>query len=294
MKAYKLILLSLISLFYGASSYAQQQELDVSLFMKKDGVYTNSIESETGDLYKKVGHHGPAIENLWVAYRLYFNELGSIDLLSKFQPRLELRTSKWYPDKAMKKNGYGTDNYLVRETIGLGGIRLWDNNSVQNLGPVSKRTAEVILEESMAQIRMTSLSIPHQGDLIDLEVVITTWLGTRHAVVEVNVLNEIPVQFATGMTIHPDLRISNTENYLLSWGDYDSPATAAKFNVGAALIYDKNDFEDNLVTDQELFLISIPTTYLRYLISTSNDKEDSELNNYDAFEAYIQQLAIAK
>ena len=41
-----------------------QNKTDVSLFLKKDKTnYLTEIESESGNLFTKLGHHGPAVEN---------------------------------------------------------------------------------------------------------------------------------------------------------------------------------------------------------------------------------------
>lgn len=50
------------------NSTSDKNGLDASLFWKSTGEYVHQVESEKGDLYTKLGHHGPAIENLWVAY----------------------------------------------------------------------------------------------------------------------------------------------------------------------------------------------------------------------------------
>lgn len=48
-------------------------QTDVSLFWRKDSLQQTEIFSAEGDLYRLVGHHGPAIENKFMALRLYFN-----------------------------------------------------------------------------------------------------------------------------------------------------------------------------------------------------------------------------
>ncbi len=47
-----------------AGLLAAQNMTDVSLFLRSDSTtYLNHVSSESGDLYKALGHHGPAIEN---------------------------------------------------------------------------------------------------------------------------------------------------------------------------------------------------------------------------------------
>jgi len=274
----------------GQNYSSSKKGVDASLFWKKSGEYVNRIESENGILYLRLGHHGPAIENLWVAYRVYFNDFGGVDLFSKFQPRLELKSTKWYASKLQKENGFGSDNYAAGKTTGLGGIKIWDGTAVMKLGPVNKRIAEVFKNDSLAQIKITSFSIPYKGNYVDLEFTLTTFSNTRHAVIEIKELTGTPVELVTGMPIHSKLRISTTDHFILAWGDYDSHEKHAVFNVGTALLYNPADFQQDLITEKEHLFISKPTTYLKYIITSSNDKENSELNNYTAFEDYVQQL----
>ena len=56
---------------------------EVSLFLKADSIYLSEIESESGDLYRSLGHHGPAIENEWLGLRIYFDKKAAIDVYSK-------------------------------------------------------------------------------------------------------------------------------------------------------------------------------------------------------------------
>ena len=87
--------LILLSLFLCTFILKAQEstKLDVSMSWKKSGEELNFVEDAKGDLFSKLAHHGPAVENLWLAYRVYFNKSTSVDILSKFQPRLELKTS---------------------------------------------------------------------------------------------------------------------------------------------------------------------------------------------------------
>lgn len=264
--------------------------LDASLFWKKSGKQESKISDEKGNLYLKLGHHGPAIENLWVAYRVYFNDAGGVDVYSKFKPQLELKATKWYASKAQKEAHFGSDNFAVGKSVGLGGVKLWDGENFSNLGPVTKRTAEVELNDTVAQIRMTSYGVPYQGQLIDVLYTLSCYANNRHAIIEVSELNGIAVQFATGFPEHADLKMEKASNYLLAWGDYKSHERQAVFNLGTALIYNPKDFEDSRTVGGEHLLISKPSTYLRYVVTSANDKENSDLSSFQAFKEYVLEL----
>ena len=66
-----------------------QNKTDISLFLRNDSAtYLNEVSSGLGDLFSALGHHGPAIENEWLGFRIYFDRKASIDVYSKTSPRL--------------------------------------------------------------------------------------------------------------------------------------------------------------------------------------------------------------
>lgn len=176
------------------------------MFWKKTREYISVVESETGDLYKQLGHHGPAVENKWVAYRIYFNSSMSVDLLSKFVPRLELKRRKWSGDETIYDPNDGKYNFKVGKTVGIGGLRLWHNNIVVPFQTTIKRTGEVLQTDSSASILITSLGIPYGEKMIDVEMKLTVYESSRHACIEAKVLSNMQVQFVTGLVTHDKLK----------------------------------------------------------------------------------------
>ena len=86
------IFLIAISLIAPALAHAQTAS---SLFLRSDSLQVKEIVSDQADMYKKVGHHGPAVENSHMALRIYFNDSGAIDLYSKSGRGMDLRKYKW-------------------------------------------------------------------------------------------------------------------------------------------------------------------------------------------------------
>ena len=153
-----------------------QNKTDVSLFLKSDSArYLNDISSDSGDLFNSLGHHGPAIENAWLALRIYFDKKASIDVYSKTKPGLELRKAKWYPTPEQQKNRWGADYYKAGPTVGLGGVRLWDGEKVVSLNPVSKRYARVVKEGIVSFMEMRSEGVPYKNGKVDILVRVTVY-----------------------------------------------------------------------------------------------------------------------
>ena len=154
----------LFVLLLQVSFLTAQNMTDASLFLRSDSATClNQVSSESGDLYRVLGHHGPAIENEWLGLRLYFDKKAAIDVYSKANRGLELSCYRWYPTPEEQLGGKGADYYKVGPTVGLGGIRLWDGENVVPLHPVSNRSARVVKEGSVSFLEMLSEDVPYSN-----------------------------------------------------------------------------------------------------------------------------------
>jgi hypothetical protein len=255
--------------------------------MKSDSsAYQTEIRSESGDLYLTIGHHGPAVENEWMALRIYFDQKCVIDVYNKARPGLELKENRWYPDAEQQKAGWGADYYKVGKTIGLGGVRLWDGKQVVKLNPVSMRTAKVFKKEYSSVMEMISAGIPYKDRKVDILVRVTVKSGVRFADVEAEVLSGGPVRFVTGINYHPGLEILKKEGRIATWGTHPEDVAAERVAIGAALIYQPGDFVKLQDDGSEILLISKSTAKISAKIISACAREP-ELNNLEKFVRYI-------
>ena len=247
------------------------------------------IASETGDLYDKVEHHGPAIENEWMGLRLYFNYKCAIDVYNKVKPQLELAKAAWYPTPEQQKAGWGADQYKAGETVGLGGVRLWDGNKVVFLNPVRKRTARVRKEANISYMEMLSEGVPYKGGTVDILTRVTVFSGFREAKVETFALCDEPVQFLTGINYHSTTQTKQGSNYILTWGVHPEDVAAFQLAIGAGIKYNPDDFVSIKKEKSEFQMISKPTQYLETWITSACEKE-KVLNDMEAFADYMEAL----
>lgn len=268
-----------------------QNKTDISLKWKNSDKQELVISSETGDLYNKLAHHGPAIENEWIALRMYFDKKVSIDVYNKKIPRLELAAAGWYPSPDQQKEGWGADQYKVGNTMGLGGIRLWDGEKVVLLDPVRMRTARVSKHTNISYMEMLSEGIPYKGDTIDVLVRVTVYSGFREAKVEAFALCSKPVQFLTGINYHPTTKTVQGKNYICTWGVHPEDVAAFQVPIGAAIIYNPEDFVLIKKEKTEYQMITKPTKYLSTWITSASEREQ-ELNNMERFILYLENLKI--
>lgn len=271
----KTILIVLITL--AGNAYAQNHT-DVSLFMKKNSkVYLHEVASESGNMFHKLGHHGPAIENPWFGLRIYFDKKTAIDVYSKATPGLELREALWYPSKEQQRNGWGADYFKVGKTVGLGGIRLWDGTKVIPLNPVSGRSAKVVKKEDISYMEMLSEGIPYKGDKVDIMVRVTVFPDNRNAKIEAFEQNNKSVQFVTGIAYHKGQSVKKATNYIASWGIHPEDVAAEKVEIGAAILFNEADISKQIDNGKQHLLVSIPTTQLETWVTSANARE-AELN----------------
>lgn len=268
-----------------------QNKTDISLQWKDSTQQSASISSETGNLYNKLSHHGPAIENEWMGLRLYFDHKVSVDVYNKTRAALELAAAAWYPTVEQQKEGWGADQYKVGTTVGLGGVRLWDGEKEQFLNPVKMRTARVKKEANISYMEMLSEGIPYKGDTIDVLVRVTVFSGMREAKVEAFALSNKPVQFMTGVNYHPKTETKEGKNYIATWGIHPEDVAAFQLNIGAGIVYNPSDFEKMVKSPTQFQLISKPTKYLSTWVTSSCERE-KELNTMGSFISYLENLKL--
>jgi len=268
-----------------------QNMTDISLQWKGSVKQETIVTSGTGNLYNKLEHHGPAVENEWIGVRLYFDKKVSIDVYNKTRPGLELAKAAWYPTVEQQKEGWGADQYKVGSTVGLGGVRLWDyeKNKQVLLDPVKNRVARVCKEANISYMEMLSEGVAYMGDTIDVLVRVTVFSGIREVKVEAFALSCKPVRFYTGINYHDSIQTKQTDSFICTWGLHPEDVAAFRFKIGAAILFNSNDFEKIDKAEKQYEMISKPTKYIETWITSVCEKEVG-LNSYDAFVKYIETI----
>lgn len=266
--------LFLCGLLLQAGILTAQNMTDTSLFLRSDSTrYLDHVASESGDLYSALGHHGPAVENEWIAIRLYFDKKAAIDVYSKVSKGLELATYKWYPTPEEQLSGKGADYYKVGPTVGLGGIRLWDGEKVVPLNPVSNRSARVVKEANFSSMELLSEGVPYRDGKVDVLVRVTVYSGFRKAKVEAFALSDKNVEFVTGINYHPGQQVVIESDCVFTWGLHPEDVAAEKVELGAAIFVDRDNFAETMDDGNQHLFVAKPGRYLSYWISSANGKE---------------------
>lgn len=257
-------------------------QTDVSLGWRSDSLQVSQISSETADQYKKVLHHGPAVENQFMAVRIYFNNSGAIDVYSKADAGLELAKYRWYPSKAAIADGAGCDEYRVGKTIGLGGISLWNGEAEVKLVATRGRVASAEHIKGGAKISMLSKGVPYKGDTIDVLVSVIARDNERWMTVEAKCVSGQKVQFLTGVNYHNGQTEEIDDESLAVWGVHPADVVENPLPIGGGMRYKAKRFVGSDKTDNLLRLISKPTKCVSTKIIAACSKEPI-INNQKAF-----------
>lgn len=151
-------------------------------YEEKDTLY-----SFKDDMYRKLHHHGPAIESEWGAYRVYFDKKQTIDTYGKKKGQLELRESMWYSTPEQLAAGFGHDNLRVFGSIGVGVLKGWDaeEKKMIHITDFERREARVLAKGPVRAImEMEVEGWNYAGRKIGMTSRYTIFAGHSDVVVE--------------------------------------------------------------------------------------------------------------
>lgn len=262
-----------------------------SLFSRSDSLQVDRIFSPGGNEFKTVGHHGPAVENKYMALRFYFDSRGAIDVYSK-SGRIdgELGRWLWYPPvEAQTNDGAGCDEYYVGKTLGLGGVRLWNGKEEIRLKTGAGRLCKVGRTDDGAFMEMISYRVAYQEDTIDLSVRVDVFESDRWATLTVKELSGKPLRFVTGVNYHPGSEVRKGDGWTAVWGEHPADVSGNPAPIGGALRFDSSEFPETEDTGSYIRLISVPLSSFSTRIAAASVKED-ELNTAERFFAFVSQL----
>lgn len=261
-----------------------------SLFFRSDSLQVPEFSSEEVVQYRKVGHHGPAVEDAGAAYRIYYNDSGAIDLYSKSGEQMELRKYLWYPtEKQQAEEGAGCDEYLVGKTVGLGGIALWDGKQEVKLVATKSRTARAGETENGSFAEIVSYGVKCGKRLYDISLRVDVFNGSRVAKVTATELNGKKVRFLTGVNYHPGESVTVGEGYAAVWGIHPADVSQNPSPLGAAILFDPALFPMVNRTGDMVRLVSRPATTVSTRITAASTKEKG-IDTEERLLAFVRSL----
>lgn len=259
-----------------------------SQFLRTDSLQVAEIWEPEGETVP-IAHHGPAVENQFMALRIYFDKRAAIDVYSKSGLLdNELGRWKWYPTpENQAAEGAGCDEYYVGKTVGLGGIQLWDGEKAVPLITGKGRRSLVGRTDNGAFMEMISYGVPCGADSVDVSLRVDVTDSSRWATVTVRELSGKPLRFVTGVNYHPGAEILSESGLAAVWGEHPANISAHPVPIGGAIRYNLADFPQAEDTGLAIQLVSVPLAAFSTEILSASAKE-KELPAADRFFSYVK------
>lgn len=276
-------------LLAGACKPSRQQHTFFSQFLRPDSLQLAEIWQPEGAPVR-ISHHGPAVENQYMALRIYFDARAAIDVYSKSgQIDNELGRWMWYPTPEQQEaEGAGCDEYFVGSTVGLGGIQLWDGEGSVPLQTTAGRRSLVGRTQNGAFMEMISYGVPCGKDTVDVSLRVEVSDEDRWATVIVRELNGKALRYVTGVNYHPGAQVQVKEGLAAVWGQHPANVSDHPSPIGAAIRFDPAQFPQVQDDGQAIRLISVPLAEFHTRIVSASEKE-TELGSAGRFFYFCNQ-----
>lgn len=285
-------ILSAFALLLCCLSLGAQQHTFYSQFRRTDSLQVAELWTPTevrpGEVTHEIGHHGPAVENQFMALRFYYDGRGAIDVYNKSGLiDNELGRWHWYPsDKAIAEEGAGCDEYFVGKTLGIGGVLLWDGEKAVRLDATAGRRSVVGRKGNSVYMEMTAYGVEYMGEKVDIAVRVDVYDGSRWANVSAREINGRKVQFVTGVNYHPGAIVQQGRGYIAVWGAHPANIVQKPRPLGAGLRYQARKFSEPEDTGNMIRLVSAPASSISTSI-VSASLSDTELGDAVKFLEYV-------
>ena len=271
----------------------------------KQNLYISELTVDNGtNPYWQLHHHGAAFENDMVAYRIYFDHRQTVDIYGKYQKRLELKETQFYPDKEQKAAMYGDDVLWVGSTLGLGTLRGWDGQKPTMLENVDKRSQRIIARgpiRTIVEVKdkgWTPQTVAGDAEPIDMTALYTLYAGRRECHVDVKFNKPASgYQFATGfINVKNSTEFSDKKGLRGCWGK-DWPVSAKdsvghkRETVGLGICIPEKYIasEEPANKDNYAYVLKTDTDELHYQITFCSDNETFGYHTDEAWYAFLKE-----
>lgn len=289
---------------YEAKTFAEMVLPNKSVKEKnKQNIYISSLTVDRGSYnpYSAVHHHGPAFENEFAAFRIYFDHRQTVDLYGKVRKGLELKETQFYPSRQQLKEGYGDDVLWAGNSFGLGALRGWNGKEQVMLDDVDHRTMKVLASgpvRAIVEIVDLGWNTGNAGKQpVNMTTRYTAYSGRRD--VDVNVTFSKPVKdylFATGLVnVKGSEEFSDKKGLRACWGtdwavSLKDSAGHKPETVGLAIYIPQNNIVEELPADKENYPYVVNTAGGNSLYYAINFCSDNETFGYHSAKDWFNYL----
>jgi hypothetical protein len=304
------------------ASYQKRTHAEISIAANKPeaaetGIYKDEEKFKSKKyLFRKPGnkstfyrYEGPLIESDKVAYRLYWDDRGAIDVFGK--------TSDAFVGDAHHSNvshhtmqSWGRDILHNGTAMGIGGLAIGTGDN--RFSPAKARDAKIIIGTDgpvKSSYRMVYNDFDYQGKKYNLVWDIAMSAGQRYLTHKVNVTSGGSLEMMAALTNHADehkvselhnLNADSAINYFAGYGEQvfaDEDAAKAAVSdelMGMALLWYRSDAKEPQQTGLEYRAIFKPTVSVIYYSLAAYNKEfgGKAIQNAQQFKEYLSETSL--
>lgn len=242
--------------------------------------------AEHGPRDALIAFEGPGWESDRVAYRLYLDERNVPDIYGKKLPRPVLPYIGQGKDDYHTMADWGQDILQVNQSLGAGGIGVWRDGKVTQLGK-SQMTARVLNVPGRSGVNVRSVGFAGDGGPATLTATYIIAAGSRITEVEALTTGAVPAMIA-GIIRHPGVEIvrgfSDRWAYIGTWGIQ----SLAKDELGMVLFYRTDAVGALEIGDTDISIHFCDSEHFRYAFAAAWIQEPGAPKSKPAFEAWAQ------
>lgn len=263
-----------------------------------DGVYRGGVFRAVFDFTPPTDHgprngliafEGPGWESDLVAYRLYLDERNVPDIFGKK-----------LPDPVLPKIGQGKDDYhvmadwgqdilQVNQSLGAGGIGVWRDGKVTQLGP-AQVSASITHLPQQAAVSVNSRDFAGEDGPASLAATYSIRAGSRITDVDAIVTGAVPRMIA-GIIRHPRVRVvrgsAGKWSYIGTWG----VQSLAKDELGMVLFYRTDSTTEPMVGKTDISIQFCDRNRFRYAFAAAWVQEPAAPKTLAAFRDWATSAA---
>lgn len=265
----------------------------VDLGIKSNGEYHRLSEYEVpkghtiGD--GTIAYEGPGIESDKVAYRLYLDERSVLDVFGKkiSDPVLH---KVGRGDDYHVMSGWGMDILKVGNSLGSGGLGVYENGTMRMVGPARNLSIKTSNEiAATAGFIVTHKGLVSLQGVFNLKTQYSMDQQSRLLTVQAQSSGHVPV-LAAGLVIHPGVEFLKSAHQTGSGWAYIATygvQTLIDDELGLALFY-QTDAVTEVANDGSSFGIIFNNEQpIHYKVAAAWVAEPGGITDIDAFKSYL-------
>ncbi len=251
-------------------------------------------------------YEGPLIETDKVAYRVYWDKRGAIDVFGKTSDQ-SLR--EFHRGKHHTMQPWGRDLLHNGPALGVGGLGI--GSDIKRFSPGGAPEAKIIVGNDgpvYASYRMEYKGIEYQGKKYDLNWDVSMSAGTRFMRHKITVTKGGDLQMLAALTNHTDTYENMSEKQFLNqpayfdwvatWGSQvfadedEKKAAKSKEQMGMGLLWPREQFVKLIKNETEYETVFTPATEIEYysLVAYNGEKEGA-VTTAKEFYSYMELLS---